>query len=196
MDADLVAGDNRNNGDSGDEEAIERRKNQREWKEMVDGICLFFDQALSKRLLFRHEMPQCLIVEETHEKRYCEIYPCEFLIRMCIKLPDVLEDAKSIPEEEKSRILFKIGDLLRFLNRHQDEYFLQRYRKATPEESAKALSLKKRLGLKSDDEEESANDGSSAIGDDESLDTGKGGKNNRKRASTSKPVLKQRKRNS
>lgn len=38
LDADLVAGDNCN---SGDEEAIKRRKNQLEWKEMVDGICLF-----------------------------------------------------------------------------------------------------------------------------------------------------------
>eukprot|EP00978_Attheya_sp_CCMP212_P017413 scaffold46356_cov55-Attheya_sp.AAC.1 len=134
-----------------DEQACEKTaesiQNDEEWREMVDGIALFFDQALSTQLLFRHEIPQCMVLEQNHEKRYCELYPCEYLIRMCIKLPESLEDAKHIAEDEKSRIVFKVGDLLRFLNRHQDVYFLQQYRKATAEESAKAERLKKRLGL-------------------------------------------------
>eukprot|EP00550_Attheya_septentrionalis_P008606 CAMPEP_0198295894 /NCGR_PEP_ID=MMETSP1449-20131203/30181_1 /TAXON_ID=420275 /ORGANISM="Attheya septentrionalis, Strain CCMP2084" /LENGTH=465 /DNA_ID=CAMNT_0043996329 /DNA_START=143 /DNA_END=1536 /DNA_ORIENTATION=+ len=134
-----------------DEQACEKTaesiKNDEEWREMVDGIALFFDQALSTQLLFRHEIPQCMLLEQNHEKRYCELYPCEHLIRMCIKLPESLEDAKHIAEDEKSRIVFKVGDLLRFLNRHQDVYFLQQYRKATAEESAKAERFKKRLGL-------------------------------------------------
>jgi mortality factor 4-like protein 1 len=136
--------------------------NHREWKEMVNGIALFFDQALPKRLLFRHEIPQCLLLEENYEKRYCELYPSEYLIRMCIKLPDLLDESKHISEEEKSKILFKIGDLLRFLNRHHDLYFLQRYRKATAEEEAKAQRLQKRLGLGKENKEDE--DAAEAIG--------------------------------
>ena len=73
---------------------------------------------------------------------------------MCVKLLDLLEDAKHISEEEKSKTLFKVGDLLCFLNRYQDVYFLQRYQKATIEENAKATRLKKRLGLQADSEKE------------------------------------------
>ena len=128
---------------------------QKEWKEMIDGICLYFDQALPKRLLFRHEIPQKFVVEQNHSRRYCQIYPCEFLIRMCTLLPESLEEhangnasgSGGIGEEEKTKILFKIGDLLRFLNRHRDKYFLQRYRKATGEEKAKMARFQKRLGL-------------------------------------------------
>ena len=128
---------------------------QEEWKEMIDGICLYFDQALPKRLLFRHEIPQKFVVEQNHSRRYCQIYPCEFLIRMCMLLPESLEEhangnasgSGGIGEEEKTKILFKIGDLLRFLNRHRDKYFLQRYRKATGEEKAKMARFQKRLGL-------------------------------------------------
>jgi len=136
------------------DETFDDENNHHEWKEMVDGIALFFDQALPKRLIFRHEIPQCLLLEQNHEKRYCELYPCEYLIRMCIKLPDLLDDAKHIPDEEKSKILFKIGDLLRFLNRHHDLYFLQRFRKATVEEVAKAQRLKKKLGLEEEIKED------------------------------------------
>eukprot|EP00557_Chaetoceros_sp_GSL56_P011406 CAMPEP_0176480254 /NCGR_PEP_ID=MMETSP0200_2-20121128/2180_1 /TAXON_ID=947934 /ORGANISM="Chaetoceros sp., Strain GSL56" /LENGTH=484 /DNA_ID=CAMNT_0017876363 /DNA_START=23 /DNA_END=1474 /DNA_ORIENTATION=+ len=123
-----------------------------EWREMVDGIALFFDQALPKRLLFHHEVPQCLLLEERFEMRYCELYPCEYLIRMCIKLPEHLKDARQIDEDEKSKILYKIGDLLRFLNKYQDQYFLQRYRKATNDEKVRAERLKKRLGLTEEDD--------------------------------------------
>lgn len=122
-----------------------------EWTEMIQGIALFFDQALPKRLLFRHEIPQCLLLEERYNLRYCELYPCEYLVRMCIKLPEYLDDAKQISEDDKSKILFKIGDLLRFLNKHQDQYLLQRYRKITDEENAKAERLKKRLGMDKED---------------------------------------------
>ena len=186
-----------NSSDNDDEETIEKKKNQQEWKEMVEGICLFFDQALPKRLLFRHEIPQCVLLEENHEKRYCELYPCEYLIRMCIKLPDLLEDAKHIPEEEKSRILFKIGDLLRFLNRYQDDYFLQRYRKATNEESAKAMKLKKRLGLDSEDtkDDEADSDHNATSNDEFAEKIEKGGNANRKRASNSKGGATQRRKN-
>jgi len=129
-------GDNDNENDNG----------AQEWCDMVEGIALFFDQALTKSLLYRHEIPQCLLLEQNHEKRYSELYPCEYLIRLCLKFPDVVADA-DYTEQHKGQILFKIGDLLRFLQKHQDVYLLQRYRKANIEEKAKADKLKRKLGL-------------------------------------------------
>jgi len=174
-------------------EPTESQNNEQEWKEMVDGIALFFDQALPKRLLFTQEIPQCLLLEQNHEKRYCELYPCEYLIRMCIKLPDSLQDAEHISDEEKSRIHFKVGDLLRFLNRHQDVYFLQRYRKATLEESAKSERLKKRLGLGPEEEEKGCEDEKPSSGEeiDEENEKEEG---NRKRSARSNNGGKQKKR--
>ncbi len=174
MGGSMVSTEGEDTSDDDDEEMIERNRSQKEWKDMVEGICMFFDEALPKRLLFRHEIPQCMLLEETHEKRYCELYPCEYLIRMCIKLPDMLEEAKQIPEDEKSKILFKIGDLLRFLNRNQDDYFLQRYRKATNEENTKATRLKKKLGLDSEEE---------GISDEESVDSIEWGANSSRKRS-------------
>ena len=160
-----------------DETSVDENNHQ-EWKEMVDGIALFFDQALPKRLIFRHEIAQCLLLEQSYEKRYCELYSSEYLIRMCIKLPDLLDDAKHISDEEKSKILFKIGDLLRFLNRHHDLYFLQRFRKATVEEVAKAQRLKKKLGLEEEIKEDEVT--TEASGVEETIDLGFESKKKRK----------------
>ena len=97
---------------------------------------------------------------------------------MCIKLPDLLDDAKHISDEEKSKILFKIGDLLRFLNRHHDLYFLQRFRKATVEEVAKAQRLKKKLGLEEEIKEDEVT--TEASGVEETIDLGFESKKKRK----------------
>lgn len=139
---------------------------EQEWKDMIIGLSMYFDQMLPKQLLYRHELPQCLIQESLNNnynddandnvdnnsssniKRYCEIYPCEHLLRLlCLKLPELIEHANDVTEEEKSKIMFKIGDLVRFLQKHQDRFVLQRYRKPNVEESDKARRLQSRLGL-------------------------------------------------
>ncbi len=77
-----------------------------EWRDMIDGIAIFFDQALTKNLLYRHEIPQCRWLEQNYEKRYSELYPCEYLIRLCLKLPDVIADA-DYSEDQKAKILVR-----------------------------------------------------------------------------------------
>jgi hypothetical protein len=125
---------------------------EQEWMDMKHGLALFFDHALPKQLLYRHELPQRIILDgkEGYEnKRYCELYPCEHLLRLFLKLPELVEDAKDMTEEEKSKITYKIGDLVRFLQKHQSTYFLQRYRKPTSDESEKAKRLQYQLGFMS-----------------------------------------------
>jgi len=43
--------------------------NHQEWKEMVDGIALFFYQA-PKRSIFRHELPQFLLLEHSDKAAF------------------------------------------------------------------------------------------------------------------------------
>lgn len=73
-----------------------------------------------------------------------------------MKIPDQLAESGQ-SEEEKSKIIFKIGDLLRFLQKNQGTYLLQRYRNKTPEENVKASKMKKQLGLVSTEENEEEN---------------------------------------
>ncbi|CAB9519092.1 Mortality factor 4-like protein [Seminavis robusta] len=49
-----------------DEEELKRKRSQ-EWKDMVEGIAMFFDEALSFRLLYSQELAQYKVVESTFE---------------------------------------------------------------------------------------------------------------------------------
>mmetsp|Transcript_4370 Transcript_4370/g.5031 ORF Transcript_4370/g.5031 Transcript_4370/m.5031 type:complete len:282 (+) Transcript_4370:1001-1846(+) len=121
---------------------------EQEWRDMTCGLAMYFDKALPKQLLYRHEIPQCLVLDGNDSgKRYCELYSCEFLLRLCIKLPELVAIANDISEEEKPKIIFKVMDLVRFLQKNQNIYLLQRYRKPTIEESQKARKLRMKLGL-------------------------------------------------
>lgn len=82
-----------------------------------------------------------------------------------MKIPDLLTDS-SLPEEEKAKVLFKIGDLLRFLQKNQGTYLLQRYRNKTVEENVKAAKMKKQLGFGSMEEIEEE---SEVVDDDNNL---------------------------
>lgn len=121
---------------------------EQEWKDMTVGLAMYFDLAVPKQLLYRHELPQLSVMEKEHpDKRYCELYPCEHLLRLCLKLPELVDSAGDMTEEEKSKIMFKVGDFVRFLQKHQNMFLLQRYRKPNQEEREKAKRLQSRLGL-------------------------------------------------
>ena len=106
---------------------------EREWVNMVEGIAIYFDEALLVRLLYQQELPQHQSIMKAKDsdlkhKRKCEIYGCEYLLRLFVRLPGLIEDS-NIPEPQKRHIYSKIGDLVRFLHKHQDEFFVQAYRK-------------------------------------------------------------------
>lgn len=158
---------------------------------------MYFDQSLPKRLLYKQEIPQCILLEQNFEKRYCELYPCEHLVRMCMKIPDQLAESSQLEEEEKSKIIFKIGDLIRFLQKNQGTYLLQRYRNKTPEENAKTEKMKKQLGLSptKDNEEENGVIGANENLVDEQVEDVSRWKNNKGNtvAKASKQVSRKRK---
>jgi mortality factor 4-like protein 1 len=111
-----------------DHESLEAKQ---EWHDMVDGILLFFDQGVPDRLLYLQELKQYEKLDKD-EKRHCELYGCEFLLRMFVRLPCLLMEVLS--EAQSRTILSKINDLVRYLLKHQDRIFLQLYQKRPEEE--------------------------------------------------------------
>jgi mortality factor 4-like protein 1 len=111
-------------------EASDADKRAQEWREMADGIAMFFDEAVPDRILYREEIPQSNVLDSFPDlamKPCSEIYGCEHLLRLFVRLPELLEDELS--EAEARPILAKVNDFVRFLNKNQNTLFLQSYRK-------------------------------------------------------------------
>eukprot|EP00816_Leptocylindrus_hargravesii_P004967 CAMPEP_0196805612 /NCGR_PEP_ID=MMETSP1362-20130617/5405_1 /TAXON_ID=163516 /ORGANISM="Leptocylindrus danicus, Strain CCMP1856" /LENGTH=396 /DNA_ID=CAMNT_0042178641 /DNA_START=6 /DNA_END=1196 /DNA_ORIENTATION=- len=108
------------------------------WEVMVNGLLSFFNESLSLFCLYRHEKPQFRSIismadnsdERFAGKEYCEIYGCEFLLRLIVRLPVLLVDYRASPlaAKEMKNIVSKLGDLTRYLQKNQNEFFRQPYR--------------------------------------------------------------------
>jgi hypothetical protein len=110
-----------------DTEAEEFRQG---WIDMANGIAMLFDEALQDRLLYQEEVPQLRVLDSIPAysmTRYSEIYGCEHLLRLFVRLPGMLSDA--LTDAETRPILAKVNDLLRFLNKNQPTLFVQSCRK-------------------------------------------------------------------
>lgn len=170
---------------------------EKEWINMVEGIALIFDQALSIHLLFEGERTQysslrrqmlaqrrngvssdqlvamkdsgtsegmncsdaCPSSDSSEMKRttteatteskplpdrISEIYGCEHLLRLFIRLPAVLAATPSISDHDARRIFSKLGDLVRYLQKHQSELFKSTFRRPLQNDCRK---VKKRKSL-------------------------------------------------
>ncbi|KAL7469395.1 hypothetical protein ACHAXS_009653 [Conticribra weissflogii] len=62
-------------------------------------------------------------------QRMSEIYGCEHLLRLFIRLPSVIAATPNISEVDARRIFSKLGDFIRFLQRHQSVLFAGSYKK-------------------------------------------------------------------
>ena len=110
-------------------------KEEAEWREMVDGICMFFDQALPDRLLYQTEHIQYELMLEEGGRRWSDVYGCEFLLRLFLRLPALL--VGELSESESKSILAKLNDLVRFLQKHHTTIFAQSYRRWNEMEQAR-----------------------------------------------------------
>jgi mortality factor 4-like protein 1 len=121
------------------EEDEETQKKNKEWIDMTSGIALFFDQALPFRLLYQQELPQHQVIEADDEGlgalAKSDLYGCEHLLRLFLRLPPIMADQWKDEDDEEARlILAKINDLVRFLHKHQSTLFCGSYRKQSAEE--------------------------------------------------------------
>jgi len=64
------------------------------WLEIVEGVRAYFDSALGQILLYRFERQQYNdILKQYSEKRVSDLYGCEHLLRLFVKLPQLLTQA-------------------------------------------------------------------------------------------------------
>lgn len=74
--------------------------------------------------------------------RMSEIYGCEHLLRLFIRLPAVVAATPSISESDARRIFSKLGDLVRYIQKHQSELFKSAFRKPLQNEVRKVVKEK------------------------------------------------------
>lgn len=126
---------------------LERYPSLMEWYDMVDGIKLLFDQALPCQLLYKSEVVQYLILRNNKafsNKSHCEVYSTEFLLRLFLKFPLFVEDGlqrNAFNKDQLGPIIYRLGDLVRYLQRDPGKYFSLSYRRKLAEE----ITLEKKL---------------------------------------------------
>ena len=72
-------------------------------------------------------------------ERMSEIYGCEHLLRLFVRLPGVVAES-DMSEMESRRIFSKLGDLVRYLQKHHSELFSSSFRRPLPGESRRRCS--------------------------------------------------------
>jgi len=121
---------------------------EQEWRDMADGIATLFDEALTSRLLYREETPQLHALDNIPEYSvtpFSELYGCEHLLRLFVRLPDML--AGQLDEADARPVIAKVNDFVRFLHKNHESLLTQSYRKlneAELKEQQKILKAEER----------------------------------------------------
>ncbi|XP_050943840.1 protein MRG1-like isoform X2 [Cucumis melo] len=93
--------------------------------EIVKGLICYFDKALPVMLLYKSERQQYeeLMINDVSPS---SIYGAEHLLRLFVRLPELLSQA-NIEEETLMELQQKLVDLLKFLRKNQNAFFLSSY---------------------------------------------------------------------
>jgi mortality factor 4-like protein 1 len=119
--------DNATPGDGDDEK---KQLLETEWKNLSEGIIQLFEEAIPKRLLYENELYQLQAIDsqqDTSHQTYADIYGCEHLLRLLVRLPALL--AETMTEDESRSIIAKLNDFVRYMYKNQTVLFQQTYRK-------------------------------------------------------------------
>ncbi|EQC30506.1 hypothetical protein SDRG_11822 [Saprolegnia diclina VS20] len=128
-------------------ELSEKQVTEREsTKEIIKGLVTYFNKAVGCILLYRDERPQYDMILAAHpETPLATIYGGEHLLRLFARLPLLVSCVQASLSAEDSRLIqATMVQLLKFLQKRKQQYFLPAYTDAstftlpTEEESAKA----------------------------------------------------------
>eukprot|EP00308_Calcidiscus_leptoporus_P024889 CAMPEP_0119375646 /NCGR_PEP_ID=MMETSP1334-20130426/36527_1 /TAXON_ID=127549 /ORGANISM="Calcidiscus leptoporus, Strain RCC1130" /LENGTH=332 /DNA_ID=CAMNT_0007394011 /DNA_START=26 /DNA_END=1021 /DNA_ORIENTATION=- len=110
-----------------------RTSHERLYTEVCDGMRSFFNQALPQVLLYKYERKQMRDVRDEHkEKTYVELYGAEHMLRLFVKLPELLVHCK-LQREHMSVLLSKLTELLKFMQAHKSKYFANAFESPSEE---------------------------------------------------------------
>ncbi|KAM7514376.1 hypothetical protein LguiA_003959 [Lonicera macranthoides] len=94
-------------------------------KEILNGLLCYFNKALPRILLYKSERYQYQKTV-TEDMSPSDVYGAEHLLRLFVKLPELLRFA-NIEEETLAELQPKIMDILRFLQKNHSSFFLSAY---------------------------------------------------------------------
>ncbi|CAN0375319.1 unnamed protein product [Ascophyllum nodosum] len=96
-------------------------------QELMDGVRIYFDKALPLTLLYRQERAQYdMIAQKLKSKSPSEIYGAEHLLRVFVRLPQLLAQSALVPAEV-TQIQKLLGDFLRFMQKNHSTFFVAGY---------------------------------------------------------------------
>jgi mortality factor 4-like protein 1 len=127
------------------------------YKELFEGLCMFFDKALPNILLYRHERHQFNVIsekikEENDVMAPSSVYGSEHLLRLFSRLPKLLSHL-FIPTSEMNQVTNKITEFLKWFSagkksEHNDKKINPKYIEIEEYVLAEeALKLKENLSL-------------------------------------------------
>ncbi|KAJ7641369.1 MRG-domain-containing protein [Roridomyces roridus] len=109
---------------------------------VVSGLQVYFDRSLSNHLLYRFERPQYAQIRVKYitgqdvivgqEKEMCEVYGAEHLLRMLVTLPTMIAQS-SLDPESTDIVRDYVNELLGWMLKEQDRFFLAEYEQASPQ---------------------------------------------------------------
>jgi len=95
--------------------------------EVVQGIKQYFDKAVGRVLLYKFERPQFKELNEAKKgTSNCDIYGAEHLLRLFVKLPELLAST-DMEKDEITVLQGKIGEIVRFIDKKRGDYFSDPY---------------------------------------------------------------------
>ena len=108
-----------------------RTAHERLYGEVSDGMRTFFNQALPTILLYKYERRQLKELKESHkETPLVDLYGAEHLLRLFVKLPELLAHCK-MQREHLTVLVAKLMELLKYVQANKAKYFVKDYRRAT-----------------------------------------------------------------
>ncbi|KAH8826806.1 MRG-domain-containing protein [Flagelloscypha sp. PMI_526] len=111
---------------------------------VVAGLKIYFDKSLGAKLLYRFERPQYESVRHKYmlgqhlppavfpDKPMSEVYGGEHLLRMLVILPEMIS-ASQLDSESVFLLQNYVNELLRYLARNKEQYFLSAYENTAPQ---------------------------------------------------------------
>jgi len=110
-----------------------RSSHERLYIEVCDGMRSYFNQALGTLLLYKYERKQYRDTRESFKDRsLVDVYGAEHLLRLFVKLPELLGHCK-LQREHMTVLLAKLTELLKFMQANKTKYFLNTYESASDE---------------------------------------------------------------
>ena len=98
-----------------------RTSHERLYGEVCDGVRAYFNQALPTILLYKYERRQFRETKENQKTQPVEYYGAEHLLRLFVKLPDLLARC-NMQREHMTVLVSKLAELLKFVISNKQKY--------------------------------------------------------------------------